>query len=87
MSLHAYRIFSRVFPEMCHPGALAVQRILKEMAAFLRKNTAFFGEASWPVSLRCTACLGKFPNRLSTSIAWAMNQRIRKRNNTHYFAS
>ena len=60
---------------------------LKEMAAFLRTHTAFFGETSWPASLRCTACLGKFPNRLSTSIAWAMNQRARKRNNTNYFAS
>ncbi len=60
---------------------------LKEMAAFLRTHTAFFGEASWPTSLRCTACLGKFPNRLSTSVAWMMNQRAQKRNNTNYFAS
>lgn len=60
---------------------------LKEMAAFLRTHTAFFGEVSWPTSLRCTACLGKFPNRLSTSVAWMMNQRAQKRNNTNYFAS
>ena len=60
---------------------------LKEMAAFLRTHTAFFGEATWPTSLRCTACLGKFPNRLSTSVAWMMNQRAQKRNNTNYFAS
>ncbi len=60
---------------------------LKEMAAFLKKHTALFGKASWPAVLRCTACLGKFPNRLSTSIAWAMNQRAQKRNSTRYFAS
>ena len=60
---------------------------LKEMAAFLRTHTAFFGETTWPTSLRCTACLGKFPNRLSTSVAWMMNQRAQKRNNTNYFAS
>ena len=60
---------------------------LKEMSEFLKANTAFFGDPSWPVSLRCTACLGKFPNCLSTSIAMAMNRRAQKLNNTRFFAS
>jgi flavodoxin len=60
---------------------------LKEMSEFLKANTAFFGDPSWHVSLRCTACLGKFPNRVSTSIAMAMNRRTQKLNNTRFFAS
>ena len=58
---------------------------LQEMAEFLKTHSAFFGDPSWPISLRCSACLGRFPNKLSTSIAWAMNQRAQKRNDISYF--
>ena len=53
---------------------------LKEMSGFLRTHTAFFGDPSWPASLRCTACLGRFPNRLSTAVARLMNRKAQQTN-------
>ena len=60
---------------------------LKEMSAFLHEETSIFGNPSWPASLRCTAFLGRFPNRLSTMIGWIINQQAQKRNRTQYFGS
>ncbi len=60
---------------------------LKEMSAFLHEHSAFLGDPSWPASLRCTACFGRFPNRLSTTIGWMINQKAQKKNSTQYFGS
>ncbi|QUA54395.1 glycosyltransferase family 2 protein [Aristaeella lactis] len=61
------------------------KHVLKEMSAFLKTHTALFGNPSWPVSLRSTAFLGRYPNRLSTKMAGAMNKRAQKRNRLVFF--
>ncbi|MBQ6287683.1 MAG: glycosyltransferase [Clostridia bacterium] len=58
---------------------------LKEMSAFLKTHTTLFGDSSWAGSLRCAAFLGKFPNRLSTTIARALKRRTQKQNEIRYY--